>query len=72
MGLDILLGATNQSALDAGEFNPYDHRLSRNFCELMCRQKDLEGASEPDQIDQLTDVYISPLAEMTHYILPKD
>jgi hypothetical protein len=72
MGLDILLGANNQAALDAGDFKPSDHRLSRNFCALMCRQNDFEGASELDQIGQMTGVDISPLSEMTHYMLPED
>jgi hypothetical protein len=72
MGLDILVGANNQAALDAGAFNSGDHRLSRNFCELMCRHQDFEGASELNQIGQLVGVDISPLSEMTHYQLPED
>ena len=72
MGLAIFLGANNQAELDAGDFEPSAHDLSRTFCELMCRQNDFEGASELDQIGQLTGVDISPLSEMTHYLLPED
>ncbi|MDO7847420.1 hypothetical protein Q5H92_13705 [Hymenobacter sp. M29] len=72
MGLDILLGANNQADLDAGHYNPDDHRLSRNFCHFMCRRSAIVGLPELDQIGQLTGVDIAPLYEMEEYVLPED
>ena len=72
MGLDILLGANNQAELDAGDYNPNDHSLSRNFCNFMYRRSAIEEEPELDQIGRLTGIDISPLYEMENYILPED
>jgi hypothetical protein len=72
MGLDILLGANNQAALDAGNYDPDDQRLSRNFCNFMTRRGAIEEEPELDQIGQLTGVDISPLYEMENYTLPEE
>lgn len=72
MGLDILLGANNQAALDAGHYNPDDQGLSRNFCTFMCQRGAMEEEPELDQIGRLTGVDISPLYEMENYTLPED
>lgn len=74
MGFDIMLGATNQAELDAGDYNPNDHRLSRNFCNFMTRRSELAEEDEPelDQIGRLTGVDITPLYEMEGYTLPEE
>ncbi|GAA4035323.1 hypothetical protein GCM10022409_19930 [Hymenobacter glaciei] len=74
MGLDIVLGANNQAELDAGDYNPSEHHLSRTFCNFMTRRNDLAEGEEPelDQIGRLTGVDISPLYEMESYTLPEE
>jgi dynactin complex subunit len=72
MGLDILLGANNQAALDAGNYDPDDQRLSRNFCNFMCRRSAIAEEPELDQIGRLTGVDISPLYEMENHTLPEE
>lgn len=74
MGLDSLLVANNQAALDAGDYDPKGHRLSRNFCNLMTGRNDLAEEKEPelDQIGRLADVDITPLYEMGNYTLPEE
>jgi hypothetical protein len=72
MGLDIFLGANNQAELDAGDFEPYAHDLSRTFCYFMCRRGAFEGVPELDQIGALTGIDVSPLYEMENYMLPED
>jgi hypothetical protein len=72
MGLDIFLGANNQAELDAGDFDPSAHDLSRTFCYFMCRRGAIEGVPELDQIGYLTGIDISPLYDMENYMLPED
>lgn len=74
MGLDILLGANNQAELDAGDYDPNDHSLSRNFCNFITRRNDLAEEEEPelDQIGRLTGIDVTPLYEMENYTLPEE
>jgi hypothetical protein len=72
MGLDILIGANNQATLDAGEYEPAHHQLSRTFGYLMGRRHEIVGLPELDQIGHLTGVDISPLYVMDDYLLPDD
>jgi hypothetical protein len=73
MGLDILIWATNQVELEAGEYDNNSFDLSRQFCNFMCRSHGSQGEeSEANQISHLTGVDFSPLYEMQHYIQPEE
>ncbi len=69
MGLDIHIHAANIDELhdlcNAENFDLYS--LSRNFCNLMCRQHVVDHLPELNQIGELTGVDISPLYEMERY-----
>jgi hypothetical protein len=72
MGLDVLLAANNQAVLDAGDYEPAHHRLSRTFGLLLDRRYESSGVSELEQIGQLTGLDIAPLYAMAEYLLPED
>jgi hypothetical protein len=73
MGLDILLGTTNQKVLDESEqVRTRSHNLSRTFCNLMCRKDAIVGEPELDQISRLVNVDVSPLYDMEKYVLEED
>jgi hypothetical protein len=70
MGLDIHISTDKDKEVYTIEFykNEKDFRykmsLSREFCNLMCRQHASTGTPEFNQIAQLVDVNITPILEM--------
>jgi hypothetical protein len=71
MGLDVFLAANNQAVLNAGDYEPDHHRLSRTFGFLLDRRHEISGVPELEQIGQLTGVDITPLYAMAEYLLPE-
>jgi hypothetical protein len=73
MGLDIHISTDNDKEVYAIEFfkNEKDFRykmsLSREFCNLMCRQYATSGIPEFNQISNITEVDISPILDMEKY-----
>ena len=73
MGVDILLGATNQEVLDESkQIRARSHDLSRTFGYFMSRQSVADGEPELDQIGRLMGINIAPLYEMKNYVLEED
>lgn len=70
MGQDIYLGAEDQKTLFPKEYYTFGnterrtHRLSRIFCNFMCRRESSGGEPELDQIGRITSVDVQPLYEM--------
>ncbi len=73
MGLDILIGTNNPEAFQEGEYDPDSFDLSRSFCDLM-GQRQVGDIEKPlfDQVAKITQVDMTPLYEMSDYILPED
>ncbi len=68
MGLDIFLWTTNQEDFGIETEEEYClHRLSRTFCNLMCRPGVIDEEPELDQIGRITGVDVSPLYDMENY-----
>ena len=73
MGLDIFIGVNNREEVYTPEYhleeNDYyrKHRLSRTFCNFICRKGVVEGEPELDQIGKLTGIDITPLYNMEKY-----
>ena len=73
MGLDIHIATDNYKDVYTFDFykNDKDYRyrmsLSRNFCNLMCRQNVSTGTPEFTQIASLTEVDISAIFDMEKY-----
>jgi hypothetical protein len=74
MGLDIHISTDKDKEVYSIDFfkNEKDFRykmsLSRDFCNLMCRQHVSTGATEFEQIAKLTGIDISPIFEMETYL----
>jgi hypothetical protein len=70
MGQDIYLRAEDQKMLFPKEYYSFGnterrkHRLSRIFCNFMCRRETSGGEPELDQIGRITSVDVQPLYEM--------
>ena len=69
MGLDIQFAVDNSQEVFTPEYITNDefshsHKLSRTFCNLMCRQHGFSGIPELDQIGKITGLDISPLYQM--------
>jgi len=71
MGLDIFLVTDNTAELDTAEYLTGDlrqqHRLSRTFCNFMCRQYVVEGEAELEQIAKLVKLDLAIFHEMELY-----
>lgn len=73
MGLDIHISTDKNKEVYTIDFykNEKDFRykmsLSREFCNLMCRQHVSTGTPEFNQIAQLVDIDIAPILEMEKY-----
>ncbi|MES2430751.1 MAG: hypothetical protein V4556_07415 [Bacteroidota bacterium] len=73
MGLDIHISTDKDKEVYSIDFyeNEKDLRykmsLSREFCNLMCRQHVSTGTPEFDQIAQLVNIDIAPILEMEKY-----
>jgi len=70
MGLDIIVYFGNNDLVyssvyddPALEYN-HNYRLSRTFCNLMCRKDVVSGKPELDQIGKLTSIDISAIYQM--------
>ena len=78
MGLDIFINTDNDDALRTPEYFGNEdhfrnsHRVSRSFCDLMCRQNVISGEPELDQVGRIAGVDIEPLYEMERYISQDD
>lgn len=74
MGLDIFLSTNKDSEVYSKEFHQNEKNfrlkmsLSRDFCNLMCRQNVSTGTPEFDQIAALVNVDISPIYAMESVI----
>jgi hypothetical protein len=73
MGLDIHISTDNNKEVYTIDFHKnakdfrYKMSLSREFCNLMCRQHVSTGTPEFNQIAQLVDIDIAPILEMEKY-----
>lgn len=73
MGLDIHFAVDNEEDIFTSEYSSneklyYSHKLSRTFCNFMCRKYVCSGLPEFEQIGKLTELDISPFYEMENYI----
>ena len=70
MGVDIFLGAIDEKKLFPKEYYQFGnterrtHRLSRIFCNFMCRKESCPGIPELEQIGEITGVDVKPIYEM--------
>jgi len=77
MGLDIHIGTDNYNEIFSPDYFDKEtgylskHRLSRTFCNFMCRQNVVSHESELEQIGTITGIDISPLYEMENYPDPE-
>jgi hypothetical protein len=74
MGLDIHLLTDNYDELSESEaFDDLEesHRLSRSFCNLMCRKNVVENP-ELDQIATMFNIDLTPLYAMEEYVSEQD
>jgi hypothetical protein len=70
MGLDIHFMTDNSDVIFTIDYHTnfyYQHRLSRTFCNFMCRKNAVRHEPELDQIGKITGVDISPLYDMEQY-----
>ena len=73
MGLDINIGVDNTNEIFTPDYydrsNDYfkAHKLSRTFCNFMCRRGVVSGEPELDQIGKITAIDISPIYQMESY-----
>lgn len=69
MGLDINLRVDNDIELFTPEYfsEKYQHALSREFCNLLCRPEVIEHKPELDQIGEITNIDISQIYKMAEY-----
>ena len=73
MGLDIFVITDNYDVLQNAYFSGDEcelrsaHRLSRTFCNFMCRPNVISHEPELDQIGRIAGVNIAPLTEMNSY-----
>lgn len=74
MGLDISLRVDNDDEILTPEYfgQKYQHALSREFCNLMCRPDVIDHTPELDQIGEITNTDISLLYKMTEYPSPDE
>lgn len=73
MGLDVFIGVNNREEVFTPEYHSEEndyyskHRLSRTFCNFICKKNVVDGDPELDQIGKLTGVDINPLYDMEKY-----
>jgi len=73
MGLDIFVITDNYEEIRNSDYYSMSkdyrdqHKLSRTFCNLMCRQNVVDGEPELEQIGRITGVNISALYDMEKY-----
>lgn len=69
MGLDISIAVDNDTELFTSEYfsQKYQHALSREFCNLLCRTGVVEHKPELDQIGEITNIDISQIYKMAEY-----
>ena len=71
MGLDIHLSTNNPDVIFTADYLKnffHQHKLSRTFCNFMCRQHVVSHEPELDQIGKITGIDISPIYDMEKYM----
>ena len=73
MGLDIHIGTDNYNEVYSAEYYTDETnyrskmRLSRTFCNFMCRRDMVSGIADLDQLGKLANIDIAPIYEMNKY-----